>query len=291
MPTPARIAEIQLECMADDVPPLDEMQSWSETAVTVYFESGGTTRPAEPAPASVSSSAAPPKPRWPPPMPSWLAAEQRVASQAASSIEQAHHSQPVSCVRLWRDEDGSLGARGQLLAVSGSWDCAVRVWRVAVGEEAGEEAAGAAADAAAALATLAVEGAERWVCGMMHHARVALRGDREMTPRLAAGVRRDARVALRRRTRRRLGADGRVGRCDGRERGRDADGRVGRCEGREREVERDGDGDRAHWARERFNNESSGKAQGRLRTRRAAAAAPSLARRPCRPARRATTDV
>ena len=103
-------------------------------------------------------------------MPSWLAAEQRVASQAASSIEQAHHSQPVSCVRLWRDEDGSLGARGQLLAVSGSWDCAVRVWRVAVGEEAGEEAAGAPADAAAALATLAVEGAERWVCDMMHHA-------------------------------------------------------------------------------------------------------------------------
>lgn len=100
-------------------------------------------------------------------MPSWLAAEQRVASQAASSIEQAHHSQPVSCVRLWRDEDGSLGARGQLLAVSGSWDCAVRVWRVAVGEEAGEEAAGAAADAAAALATLAVEGAERWVYDVM----------------------------------------------------------------------------------------------------------------------------
>jgi len=100
-------------------------------------------------------------------MPSWLAAEQRVASQAASSIEQAHHSQPVSCVRLWRDEDGSLGARGQLLAVSGSWDCAVRVWRVAVGEEAGEEAAGAPADAAAALATLAVEGAERWVYDVM----------------------------------------------------------------------------------------------------------------------------
>jgi len=167
MPTPARIAEIQLECMADDVPPLDEMHSWSETAVTVYFESGGTTRPAEPAPASVASSAAPPKPRRRPSMPSWLAAEQRAASQAASSIEQAHHSQSVSCVRLWRDEDGSLGARGQLLAVSGSWDCAVRVWRVAAGEEAGEEAAGAAVDAGAALATLAVEGAERWVYDVM----------------------------------------------------------------------------------------------------------------------------
>ena len=170
----------------------------------------------------------------------------RSLSSGVISREQAHHSQPVSCVRLWRDEDGSLGARGQLLAVSGSWDCAVRVWRVAVGEEAGEEAASAAADAAAALATLAVEGAERWVCGMMHHARVALRGDREMTPRLAAGVRRDARVALRRRTRRRLGADGRMGRCDGRERSRDADGRMGRCEGeRERSRRRDGDGDRA----------------------------------------------
>ena len=41
----ARVLEIQAECMADDVPLLDDMSGWSDVALRAYFESGGQMLP------------------------------------------------------------------------------------------------------------------------------------------------------------------------------------------------------------------------------------------------------
>ena len=44
-----QLEELQIECMADDVP-IDEprMSLWTEAQARAFFESGGTEEPAEP---------------------------------------------------------------------------------------------------------------------------------------------------------------------------------------------------------------------------------------------------
>ena len=38
-----RVRDIQLDCLADDIPIAEQMVEWSEEKLRAYFESGGAT--------------------------------------------------------------------------------------------------------------------------------------------------------------------------------------------------------------------------------------------------------
>ena len=118
-----RLEELRADCLADDIGIEDEMLSWSEAEVMAFFESGGVERPFHIVPAQTTASNEPL-----PPLIWWKEASQP-RSIFSHKVRVKAHSDKISRVRLMHDECGTLGMPG-LVAVSGSWDYTVRLWRV-----------------------------------------------------------------------------------------------------------------------------------------------------------------
>jgi len=135
----ALVAACKEEHFADDldVPDLDACDWWTEKDVRTFFETGGDCLPCrthtdDSGPQAVSSVPLPPI--------VWAAAPVP-QPQMAHCIVHAHIDHAVSCMRLWRDELGLLGAAGEVLCATGSWDCLVKVWSVS--DDAGRPSPGA----------------------------------------------------------------------------------------------------------------------------------------------------
>jgi len=113
------VAACKLEHFADDLEvPVGALQWWTEADVRAFYESGGTSLPRHRG-ARAGQRVGPRLPAaWP------------VQPGAAQSAIGAHTAHPLCCMRLWRDEVGCVGAVNEVLCITGSWDCLVKVWSV-----------------------------------------------------------------------------------------------------------------------------------------------------------------
>ena len=154
---------IAADNFADDLEiPQAALTWWSKEDAEQYFSSGGTDMPSRPAgeagvqkPASsTASKIAVPLPPLRPPV--WWTTPP-TSPAAALRIDDAH-AEAISRVQLFYDAEGVVGAPGEMLAASGSWDYSIRLWRVA-------DASGAAVASARPLAELHDE-AQRWIYGV-----------------------------------------------------------------------------------------------------------------------------
>ena len=128
--TASRLADIAASLFAEDVDIPSAATSWSEAEAIAYFESGGTTAPSvletAPVEAGIASKTSPLSIGRP--MVWWSRAD---ATISTSAYVDAHAGrEKVSRVRLFHDIAGAVGEPGDLLALTGGWDYAVRVWRV-----------------------------------------------------------------------------------------------------------------------------------------------------------------
>ena len=121
------LEEIRANAFADDIAIPRGAAYWTEVEALEFFDSGGTAVPKNPANVATGEPGAEPyQPLF------WHSRAESSESLAASAITsvEAHKSEQVSRVRVFRDHLGAVGAPGELLAASGSWDCRVCVWRV-----------------------------------------------------------------------------------------------------------------------------------------------------------------
>jgi hypothetical protein len=120
------VAACREENFADDLdlPDLDACEWWTKQDVRTFFESGGDVLPSR-----THNAVSKPQAASSLPPAAWAAAPVPQPQTSLCAVT-AHVDHAVSCVRLWRDELGLLGAAGAVLCASGSWDCLIKVWSV-----------------------------------------------------------------------------------------------------------------------------------------------------------------
>ena len=112
------VAELQVECYADDLDPPDGADRWSSEELRCFFESGGESKPE------------PPPPPPPPPVPAQPLCWDDAACAAplrARTLEAAH-SQGLTRVHIVNDPNSTTVAAPRLL--SSSWDATAKLWRL-----------------------------------------------------------------------------------------------------------------------------------------------------------------
>ena len=146
------LEEMAAEFFAEDLEIPAEATRWSREEAERYFASGGTDLPH----VDTSSNHAL---RQPEPQPAWWDARDGAPTlniSESSRFDKAHVD-TVSRVCLFRDTAGAVtGCPGEVIAASSSWDCSIRLWRVA-------DASGAATSGAAASLGELRHSLDRWV--------------------------------------------------------------------------------------------------------------------------------
>ena len=158
--TAQELEDIREVAYAEDVDVPEEALRWTKAEAAAFFESGGMVWPSS---SSADTLHVPPPPL--PVMPSrhpwkWRSADATPMLVGARHEYRAHTTQ-ISKVRLFHDVEGVVAQPGELLAVSGSWDNAVGMWRICSAD--GTVLAGATDGSGGGAGLCNAFGNSRWV--------------------------------------------------------------------------------------------------------------------------------
>lgn len=162
---PLSLAELQAlaaDHFADDLDIPESATNWTLQEAENYFSSGGSVVPSQPTTVDVSDT---PGAQLPYRMPIWWTAQTVPSVRPAAFQMPSAHKDTISRVQLFCDAAGIIGAPGEILAASASWDYSIKIWRLA-------DASGAAVATTQPLAVLHEPRQERWVysvawCGIL----------------------------------------------------------------------------------------------------------------------------